>query len=68
LGIKELQKQDVKLPAEMPANCYRETTRRNKWLTVPLPINSVEVFRRKFIAVKKRHSYETKIPALSSRE
>jgi hypothetical protein len=56
------------VPAEMPANCYSRETRRNKRPAVPLQINGVEVFRRKFIAVKERHSYETEIPALPSRE
>jgi hypothetical protein len=56
------------VPAEMPANCYSRKTRRNKWPTVPLQINGVEVFYLKFIAVKERYSYETEIPALPSRK
>jgi len=56
------------VPAEMPANCYSERTRRNKRPAVPLQINGVEVFCLKFIAVKENNSYETEIPALPSRE
>jgi hypothetical protein len=56
------------VPAEMPANCYSRGTRPNKWPAVPLQINGVEVFRRKFIAVKESNSYEKEIPALPSRE
>ncbi len=65
---KKLRERDAKVPAEMPANCYSRGTRPNKWPAVPLQINGVEVFRRKFIAVKESNSYEKEIPALPSRE